>query len=265
MKISILTMQKNEILLLEAWIKYYSYLTTYDNILILDNGSTDDNVLNILKEYEQKGIKVLYQYNKSEDFENKANILKDLANTLYKDSDFVFFFDIDEFLFLGNDQYKSFNKNDILNDLASLPKNYNGTFKIKYSVNNIPNTTYYYRNYSDKVFFRGGTIRELYMGFHEGFSKYSNEYFDTHLGFIHMHNRPYTNKLKHAKEIMKSRIKNIDDKEELKKYTYGRGVHIAEFLLKTEEEYYKSFENLDKINISEFRYKMKELGIVLPY
>lgn len=90
-KCSILTMNKNEKDLLEAWIVYYSNLFSFDNICIVDNNSTDTHVLEILDKYKNKGVNVIYNYKSPKDFLNKGTILKNLAQKLYSDSDFVFF------------------------------------------------------------------------------------------------------------------------------------------------------------------------------
>lgn len=42
-------------MLLEQWILYYNYLFSFENLCIVDNGSTNTETLNILKNIKQKG------------------------------------------------------------------------------------------------------------------------------------------------------------------------------------------------------------------
>lgn len=263
MKCSILTMNKNENKLLEQWIIYYSHLFSFEDICIVDNGSTDQDVLNILKMYEEKGIKVLYEFNSPEDFLKKGDILKNVAQTFFTKSDFVFFLDVDEFIFLNENNSFNYEKTSIINYLKTLPTDSEYVYinnKMYYNVPLHPNLITCTPLSVNKCFFRGGTIKKLDIGFHNGECINSNIKFITSLGIIHLHNKLYEDTLQAAKEKMKLRV-NINDINAIKNYG-GLGTHLKRILLITEKEYYDEFIlNINKfLKEPKFREKLKEYG-----
>jgi hypothetical protein len=68
MKIRIITMLKNENDLTLPWIKYHGSLVDYENLIILDNGSTDERTLLALKWGAERGAAVDYQYSTKAQF-----------------------------------------------------------------------------------------------------------------------------------------------------------------------------------------------------
>jgi hypothetical protein len=258
LNLAILTMQKNEDLLLEQWISYYSLFMPYKNICIVDNGSTNKNVIEILKKNEEKGVKVYYNYKSPQDFENKGEILKNIAQKLYSKCNYVFFLDADEFLYLDKkDEPESCDINEIKNYLLTLPKDKQFVYKINKSLINNPSKPNNYSKISHrKVFFRGGTIKNICLGFHTGECIKGNESINTSLGVVHFHNKPFHKKVEAAKEKMKLRV-NLNDSNAIKNYT-GKGVHLKEILLMTEEQYNKKYENNNLYFNPNFRNTLKE-------
>jgi len=265
LNLAILTMQKIEDLLLEPWIQYYAKLMPYENICIVDNNSTNEKVIEILKIYEKKGVKVYYEYNRPQDFEAKGPILKDLAQKLYSNCDFVFFFDADEFIYLNIDDGK-YDAEDIHNYLLTLPKKDNSIYELSKTIINVPYKQNYYSKYDNhiKVFFRGGTVKDLCTGFHNGNWSIKSEKIKTYFATVHFHNKPYNKIVEAAKEKMKLRV-DVNDKEAIKNYN-GRGIHLVYTLLVKEEEYHKRFEKLTEfMHNTNFRDKLKEYNIDIPF
>jgi hypothetical protein len=261
--LAILTMQKNEDLLLEKWISYYALFMPYENICVVDNGSTNKNVIEILKKNEEKGVKIYYDYNKPQDFENKGEILKNIAQKLYSTCDYVFFLDADEFIYLDNqDKPESCDINEIKNYLLTLPKDKEYVYEIKKSLINVPLQPNNYNKVFDwrKVFFRGGTIKNICLGFHTGECINGKEKKITSLGLIHFHNKPFHKKVEAAKEKMKLRV-NVNDVNAIKNYKGIKGTHLIETLLMTEEQYYKKYENNNLYFNPNFRNTLKENNI----
>lgn len=267
MKCSILTMNKNEKLLLEPWIIYYGNLFSFDNICIVDNGSTDTDVLKILDKYSEKGTRVIYYFNRPEDFSNKGTILKDLAQKYYSDSDFVFFLDVDEFLFLNIHNSFNYDKEPIMKYLRTLPVDTEYIYNINKMYYNIPLKYNLITKCHDvnKVFFQGGTVKSLDIGFHSGECKNSNKQCQTNLGIIHFHNKLYHDKLMAAREKMKLRV-DINDTEKIRNYV-GLGAHLIGILLESEVDYYYKFEEHQKEFLTEpnFRLKLTEYGTKIKF
>jgi hypothetical protein len=267
MKCSILTMNKNEKLLLEPWIIYYGNLFSFNNICIVDNGSTDTDVLKVLDKYSEKGTKVIYYFNRPEDFSNKGTILKDLAQKFYSDSDFVFFLDVDEFIFLNTNNSFIYDKEPILKYLRSIPVDTEYIYNVNKMYYNIPLKYNLFTKCHDvnKVFFQGGTVKNLDIGFHTGECNNSNRQQPTSLGIIHFHNKLYYDKLSAAREKMKLRV-DINDIEKIRNYV-GLGAHLKGILLESEADYYIKFEDKIKDFITEpnFRLKLKEYGTRIKF
>lgn len=93
-------MQKNEILLLDPWIRYHTNLLGSDHIYVYDNGSTDTAVIKTLRDAEKGGMNVFWDYTRQDDFTNKGEIIAALIRRLDKERphDFYFPLDCDEFL-----------------------------------------------------------------------------------------------------------------------------------------------------------------------
>ncbi len=267
MKCSILTMNKNEKLLLEPWIIYYGNLFSFNNICIVDNGSNDTDVLKTLDKYSQMGTRVIYYFNRPEDFSNKGTILKDLAQKYYSDSDYVFFLDVDEFLFLNTNNEFIYEKKPILNYLRTLPVDTEYVYNINKMYYNVPLKYNLITPHQivTKVFFQGGTVKSLDIGFHSGECNSSNAKYDTTLGIIHFHNKLYYDKLIAAREKMRLRV-DVNDTEKIRNYI-GLGAHLKTILLESEADYYAKFEDNINSYISEpkFRQKLKEYGTKIKF
>lgn len=268
LRCAVLTMQKNEDLLLEQWITYYAKLFTMEGICIVDNGSTDENVLSTLEKYSNMGVRVVYDFNKPTDFENKGTVLKNLAQKHYSDFDYVFFLDADEFLFLEND-VRSFNYNadEIIQYIDGLPKDQLYIYNIGSMFNNVPykQSQYIEIRPRRRVFFRGGTVKSIDLGFHEGTCTKPSKKYNTKLSLIHFHNKPYEHKVRAAKEKMKLRV-DVNDTNKIKNYRGGKGVHLISTLLETEEEYYAKFKDERKfVENTLFREKLEEYSISIDF
>lgn len=54
-RITVVCMQRNEVDMLDYWFRYYTRLVGIDNVLLLDNNSTDIKALQILQYWEKQG------------------------------------------------------------------------------------------------------------------------------------------------------------------------------------------------------------------
>jgi len=96
-KIKVFSVTKNEYDLIEDFILYHGYLFGYENIVLIDNESTDKSVLEIYEKYKEKGITVYTEGNYTG--ENQGILFTKYMNQYKNDCDFMIGLDTDEFLF----------------------------------------------------------------------------------------------------------------------------------------------------------------------
>jgi hypothetical protein len=115
MKFKIILKTKNEDDLIDVWIRYYSKLVGKENIIIFDNNSTSQKVLDIYKEHGIETIQI--KYPNSIHIHRKNEIFYD---SLFADCDWFSILDTDEFLCV----YKNgtFSAEGVLDLLASSDK-----------------------------------------------------------------------------------------------------------------------------------------------
>ena len=116
MSIKIFTMVKDEVDIIEYWIKYHGELFGYKNLYIVDNMSTDGTYEKI-EFYKKIRVKLF----REEDYKKKGEIMTKLINSTHN-YDIAFPIDIDEFIVYYNEDenkinpersviFKEFNKN----------------------------------------------------------------------------------------------------------------------------------------------------------
>jgi hypothetical protein len=109
MNIKVIVCTKNEYDLIESFIVFYGSLFGYNNLIIIDNGSVDLNVLNIYEKYKNLGIVIEID---NRPFTEIINIMNDYINKWKDTCDWMFLLETDEFLFWYN---TVFDKNSIIN------------------------------------------------------------------------------------------------------------------------------------------------------
>src|SRR5882762_5424564 len=95
-------MQKDEEYLLGPWLAFHGHLFGFDNLFVLDNGSSSSKVIELLSSYEQHGVRVIREFPTREDYNRKGDIIGAIIRHLdgSGDYDFLLPFDCDEFLCL---------------------------------------------------------------------------------------------------------------------------------------------------------------------
>ena len=169
LKIAILMMQKNEISLLQLFLRYHEFLFGGASLFIFDNGSTDPDVISELKAAEERGIRIDWDHTGPKSFEEKGNIFASLIQHLDQTDphDFYFPLDCDEFIACLTPEGVSMNRGEI--DRALLPfKDSPSTLRIshKYWANPLHRNRYKISTYSPKCFFAKGSCKFLDHGFH---------------------------------------------------------------------------------------------------
>jgi hypothetical protein len=266
MNIAILMMQKNEDELLSKWVTYHSYLVGSSNLFIYDNGSTNKQVINQLKDHEKKEVNVFWNHNKKTDYEQRGTLFYEKIKELDKKGlyDFYMLVDCDEFLGVVDEegnisceplslQYSLLNYQNS-NELLMIDSQYYNSSISSLWFNKQP-----YR----KCFFRKNTILQLDQGFHHGKVTTSQKELRTNLIHIHFHNKPYEIAKRHAKEKLTGRVADFN-LDTLKSYK-GRGFHLVRFFLQTENEYISTQVALNHIKSASLYYKLNQLNMDWPF
>lgn len=110
--VKIFCMSYNETYLLEDFILYHGNLFGFENIVIIDNNSTDETVLNIYNHYKPKGVTVFCEKNTNRCYQDiyTTNIMLQ-----YKDKcKFMLPLDTDEFFFVIGKHTDRIDKEDVL-------------------------------------------------------------------------------------------------------------------------------------------------------
>lgn len=262
-KVRCITMQKNETKLLEPWIKYYGYFFGFENLYILDNGSNENVVFEVLEKYKKAGVNVYYEYNKKEDFDKKGDIISDIIHGWDSNNesyDYVIPIDCDEFVVLCEEKIEV--SREKLNSYLDSLKGIQDAFIIKKLFLNIPDDAEFFTpSVVPKSMFARDTLGHLDHGFHHPKSSKSDGTHVTNLGYIHLHNKQFSEVLQAAKEKLIYYI-DIEDKNILKDYT-GPGLHLVKYFFMTEDEYKNIFLDKASVFVPEFSYLLDILGVNL--
>ena len=97
MDVCVITMQKDEKLLLKHFAAYYGDLFGYENIFIIDNGSSWETK-RVLADLTETGCNIMYDFDQPEDFSSKGAIIGKIASELAQRYDAFITLDCDEFI-----------------------------------------------------------------------------------------------------------------------------------------------------------------------
>lgn len=169
MKIRLFTMVKNEVDVVEYWLKYHGSIFGYNNLHVIDNNS-DDGTYEKLLEYEKEGIQV---YRES-DYKMKGILMTKLIKEQHKEEtyDVAIPMDIDEFIV----HYDK--KNNILDPMYTreyinqlVPRTEKGVFKMNYVTSTI--------NSKDNYGYKNAVLESLY-GLYEDYGRMAKTFFNVH-------------------------------------------------------------------------------------
>lgn len=252
-KAACIMMQKDESVLLRAWIDYHSYLFGSENLYIVDNGSTHGLVTNVLTDAEHRGVHVYRQFNQNSDYKEKGTIVAELireldARNLY---DFNFPLDCDEFIAVEDSEGRSCERNRILqelerfrevkNVLATSAKYYHTPFQHNlYAKLAHPSTA--------KCFFARSACVALDHGNHLGESILGNKQVKTRIIYYEFHRKPFLEFRRSSLQKLSGRVSDFS-RATLRSYYHSKksGFHCAGELLHSKYEYYMLCQNQARI------------------
>ena len=239
MIIKLFTMVKDEIDIVEDWLKYHGTLFGYRNLYIIDNFSTDGS-FEKLQEYKSKGISL----SQKSDYKLKGEYMNELINHPdCGDYDIAYPIDIDEFIVYYDKEKNTVLPFRTITYFKTLPMS-NTVFKTNYIqslISNSSDTGYeratieselgIYDDYKDmaKSFFN----KNKWTGYLDHGNHYcTTDYYMTNLCLVHYHCR-------NLKQMKKKVINNVNglgndatNIEQLQKNISGNGFHHKQHMIK---------------------------------
>jgi hypothetical protein len=261
-------MLKNEDDLALCWIKYHGTLVGYENLIILDNGSTSPRTLAAMEWAAQQGARVNAGVSTGQHFRERGELYVALIRLMDQRNlaDFYFPLDCDEFLAVNNDTTLSCDRHAVEAELAP----YLGSphpLLMTAALDNHPSRPGYFRwSTQRKTFFAANACDYLDHGFHYGRSRQQLDGLGTRIVYIHYHYKPYPLLIEHAKAKL---APYTDDFSPDGLLAYGLAkrpaFHCVHHLLTSEQTYYSSFAEAEYINFPVFATVLARLGEPLPF
>lgn len=268
LRVACMMMQKDEEFLLDPWLRYHAYLFGAENLFVLDNGSTQPDVLRRLERAETDGVTVIREFREKAHFEDKGRVFHWLVRRLERvlALDFLMPLDCDEFVAVMDPDGRVRCEPDTVK--GYLGAEHLGDPRVLYTTGsffNVPSRPgwYSFRN-ERKCFFADGVINNLGMGFHRGWSRLSDEECRTRIIHFHFRYRPYASYLRSAKLKMEARVDEFSAEEVAKSQRSG-GSHMARLAFLSEEEYSEHFAGKkDLMPIDALQAAFARLGLEMP-
>jgi hypothetical protein len=265
MKIACLMMQKNELALLDTWIRYHGSLFGYENLFIFDNGSEIEEINSILHKHIRRGISLQKAFRGKKDFFNKGHILGEYIKFLDQTADYDFFvpLDCDEFLAVQSEEDEILCQKGPIVDEFLKYENTVQALQIKGSYFNIPRDKEKFYFYPEqKLLFRSKTFAFMDEGFHVGRTVFSNTPILTNFVHLHYANKPFELGKSHAQEKLVGLVDNFS-KENMLSYN-GPGEHLKRFFVQTKEQYESAYFGTE-VAIPAFKSRLSSIGLKLPF
>jgi hypothetical protein len=264
MRVACLMMQKDERQFLEPWIAYHAWLFGIDNLYVFDNGSTDPRVLEILRRYTGKGLRVDYSRKTTKDFEGKGGIIAGKIRALDANAPYDFYFplDCDEFVVALDGETPRAGKAEIETALAPLVGEPRVLDVGRALMNNpVMPDRYLLSSALRKSFFARGACLSLDLGFHDGRAITTDERVATSLAYAHFHYRSYRAHQFHGRQKLLGRVREMTRAElrRVQRLKLG-GYHLVPKLLMSEAEYNAFLSQEPPVHFLELRRRLDELG-----
>lgn len=214
----VFTVTKNEYDLIEDFIVYHGHIFGYENIIIMDNGSTNSSVIDVYNRYSSKGVEILYTTGYDG---NKQGIHFTNAMRCFKDScDFLIGLDTDCFFTVD----MQCDRDTIHSYLRSLPKNADIFRMNRFLLSVVDPSSSNYENYKLKrptdcltfvkrngyagiplmhhCFYRASNFISTENGNHNGVTTTNTPYVCEEVVYIHYHDTGRGRTIQRCREIM---------------------------------------------------------------
>lgn len=207
MSIKVLLLTKDEHDMIEDFISYYSYLFGMTNLVIVDNNSTNQHVLDVYEKYKQQGMTVITEVRP---FGEANQFMTQHIHQLIQrcpDTEWVLCFETDEFMFWTSDMnaviepqtIRNYFMNEIPEDVTYLryekfwgsivdPEQLGDHYKDGVVDSPILHLTKFYNQNWDKFAVRAKAFVAITQWFHQASVSYGKPTVCKELGLLHYHN-----------------------------------------------------------------------------
>lgn len=253
-RVRFVTMQRNEGGRLRDWVEHHGALCAPADLLILDNGSTDPETLDLLRDAERRGVSVRRDFGGREHFDAKGRIVADAIRRwdVSGGYDLAVPCDADERLAVWTDEGVSTEPAAILAELAEhvgSPQ----ALRIDTSLFNDPGMPGWYAPDTSfcKSFLAAGTIAALDGGFHAARSRVQPGHRQTQLVWLHEHNGSFAETRLRARTKLRGRV-DPDDPVALRAHARAAaaGAHLVPILLMDEQAFLDRYQDRLRIHAS---------------
>ena len=233
MRVACVMMQRNEDLCLHPWMVWHGHLFGFENLYVIDHGSDDRVVQEILLRFEALGAHIMRMpaaANYRLKGEYTTAIMRILQNS--GNYDFLLPLDCDEFVVMrGTNGAPNCEPVEILDYLSQLEGE---VFSVSENFLNILGhpEQFFALPYS-KIFFRSGSVHEVDHGSHCCLDNTPGA--PCRLVYVHFHHKHYARQRQASLEKLSPYV-DIADKAALEAYR-SVGWHLVSNVLKTEAEY----------------------------
>lgn len=240
--VKVVMMEKDEGDTLARWLLHYSSLFGFENLTILDNGSTDERTLALLENAERRGVTVRRDLTGPENFHAKGSHVRNIIQGWdgCETYDFALPVDCDEYLAVFTEGGLSQTREDIHAAFDALIGR-QCAFRLETSLFNMPGRPGWYtpnRSFH-KGFVAANTIGLCDKGYHAPRSRVEDTFFSTSLTYLHEHHYAYEQWRNRLKFKVRNRV-DPEDRAALEAYLQipdAESSHAVACLLITEAEY----------------------------
>jgi hypothetical protein len=250
--VRVLMMQKNEGDVLARWLAHYGGLFGFQNLHLIDNGSSDPLTLLLLQEAEKRGATLYHGLTTQHDFQNKGGHFTNIIRHWDKrhDHDFVLPVDCDEILAVFTRHGLTTDHDEIANELDRLLP-IRCALRLDMSLFNVPDRPGWFcpDRFFHKGFLPAGSLDVLDNGQHAPKSRLAEGHVTTRLTYLHFHNRPYEIARQRARSKL-SDLVDVDDPDALARYAQQQdapGAHLLQMLSMSKEDYLRRYDKEVKV------------------
>lgn len=236
LSIAVVMMQRNELDLLPTWLAHYEHLFGPQNLWILDDSSTNQQVDKILQGAQRRGVQVV-RFDKRQGVDAKGRLVEELRARELEGFRFVLPCDADELLYLDADGSPTTDRGEISNYLHKLPSCGDGVYRISRQIRNVPRSSWGATRGIRKGFLGRSSNAHIDVGFH--FPVPEDRTVETDLGFLKFTNRPYEEQIQFSRQKLESRLTSFSPLELSRRAEGGNGRHLPPIFFTSKARYYK--------------------------
>ena len=240
--------------MLARWLTHYSGLFGFENLSIMDNGSSDPWTLSLLKDAEARGTHIYWHLNTHHDFLRKGGHIGNIVHhwDAEYNYDFALPVDCDELLGVFTENGLSLDKQKIHTAFEELLGRHSA-FRIETSLFNVPERPDWYApiRHFHKGFLASHSLEICDDGHHEPISRRHAGYQSTRLTYLHNHNRPFENWRARLKNKL-SGLVDVDDLDALRAYgniPRAEGAHLVASLFMSQKDYLHQYDDDVRLSV----------------